>query len=304
MTRLVAVELRRLASRRLIRWSLLVAFLAIMAAPLLTPWAFGEQARIKHDADIERCVQGREPKVRDGVTMPTIPSDIPVPSLRDRLCQKATPKLDPLFHLRQLDQVLRATAALLVIAGFLVGASSVGADWQAGVMAAVLTWESRRWRVAGARLIALVSSLLLVAVAWEMLLGLSLVPYTALRHTADGTGGEWLRMITGLGARIAIVGAAAGAVGFALALVGRGSAVALGTGFAYVVVFENVVGSQFKPMRPWLVLWNAIVFAKGRFAAGGDVPGRSVLAAAALLAVYLAAIVGAAGVVFRRRDVS
>jgi ABC-2 type transport system permease protein len=209
-----------------------------------------------------------------------------------------------LFHLRQADQVLRTTAALLVIGGFLVGASSVGADWQAGLMATVLTWESRRWRVAGARLIALVTGVLVVSVAWEVLLTVALVPYAALRHTADGTGAEWLRMITGLGTRIAVVAAGAGAVGFALALVGRGTAIALGSGFAYVFVFENVVGSQFKPLRAWMLLWNAIVFAKGRFEAGGDVPGRSVLAAGALLAVYLAAIVGGAMAVFRRRDLA
>ena len=304
MRRLVAVEVRRLASRRLFRWSLVVAFAAILAAPLLTPFAFGEQARIKHDADIERCVQGSEPKVRDGVTMPTISPDVPAQSERERLCRQVTPELDPLFHLRQLEQVLRTTAALVVIVGFLVGASSVGADWQAGLMPTVLTWESRRWRVVAARLIALVAVLLVVAVAWQTLLGLSLLPYAALRHTADGTGGEWLGMITGLGARVALVAAAAGAVGFALALVGRGSAIALGSGLGYVFVFENVVGSQFKPMRPWLLLWNAVVFAKGTFEAGGDVPGRSVLAAASLLAVYLATILSVAAVLFERRDVT
>lgn len=34
--------------------------------------------------------------------------------------------------------------ALLIIAGFMVGASAVGADWQAGFIPTLLTWEGRR----------------------------------------------------------------------------------------------------------------------------------------------------------------
>jgi ABC-2 type transport system permease protein len=301
--RLVRVELRRLSSRRLLRWGLAVALLGVLAAPLITPWAFGEQARIQHDADIERCVEAKNPKVRDGVIMPTISPTVAEPAVRERLCRQVTPELDPLFHLRELDEVLRTVAALLIIAGFLVGASSVGADWQTGVMATVLTWESRRLRVVAARLLALVLAVFGAAFVWQVLVGSSLVPYSLLRDTSDSTGWEWLRTTSGLGARIALVAAGTAAVGFALALAGRATAVALGAGFAYLFVFENVIGSQFKPIRPWLMLWNAVVFVKGRFAAGGDVPGRSVAAAAAVLAVYLAVVTAAAALVFQRRDV-
>ena len=304
MTRLVRVELHRLWSRRLVRWSLVVLFAGIATAPVLVPWAFREQARINHDADIERCVQDQPPKTRDGVTMPTIPADIAAPAERDRLCRETVPTLDPDFHLRQLDQIFRTTAPLLVIAGFLVGASSIGADWQAGLLPTILTWESRRRRVFAARLVALVGATLAAIVAWQAVLALSVLPGSLAVDTTDGTGGDWLGTITGLGLRIALVGAGAAALGYALAVLGRGTAAALGMGFAYLFVFENVVGSQFKPLRPWLVLWNAIVFAKGTFEAGGDVPGRTVTAAALLLAVWATAIVAVAALVFQRRDVT
>lgn len=303
MIQLLAVELRRLWSRRLVRWSLVLAFLSILAAPLVTPWAFGEQARIEHDADIERCVQAQEPKVREGLIMPTVDPEVVAPARRERLCRRLTPTLDPLFHLRELDQVLRATAPLAIITGFLIGASSIGADWQTGVLSLILTWESRRARIVAARVSALAGSLFLAVVAWQALLGLSVAPFALLQDTADGLTGAWWGAITGLGVRVAVVAAGAALIGFALALAGRATAVALGAGFGYLLVAENLVGSLFKPARPWLMLWNGIVFVKGRFAAGGDVPGRSVLEAALLLVVYAAAITGAATVAFRRRDV-
>jgi hypothetical protein len=302
--RLVQVELRRLWARRLVRWSLVVVFAAIVTAPVVVPWAFSEQARINHDADIERCVQDQPPKTRDGVTMPTIPSDVAAPAERDRLCRQVTPELDPDFHLRQLDEVYRTTAALLIIGGFLVGASSIGADWQAGVIPTVLTWESRRLRVFGARLVALVAAVLVVTVAWQALLAASVVPYALVQDTTDGTGGAWLRTVGGLGLRVAVIGAGAAALGYALALVGRGTAVALGAGFAYLFVFENVVGSQFTPLRPWLMFWNALVFVKGTFEAGGDVPDRTVTTAAVVLLAWAVAVTAAAAAVFHRRDVT
>ena len=91
-----------------------------------------------------------------------------------------------------------------------------------------------------------------------------------------------------------------------MALVGRGTAAALGGGLAYVLVFENVLGSNFKPLRPWLMLNNAIVFVKGQFEGGpgGDVPGRTVTAAAAILAIYLAVVLVTVANIFRRRDIT
>jgi hypothetical protein len=304
MIRLLRVELRRLASRRLVRRSVVILFAGILLTPVLVPWAFEQQARIQHDADIERCVQARPPKTRDGVTMPTIPPEVAAPGERDRLCREVTPEISPDFELRDLDQVFRATAPLLVIVAFLIGASSIGADWQAGLVPTVLTWESRRRRVFGARLAALVLPTFLAIALWHALLAAAVVPSALLDDTTNDTGWEWLRSISGLGLRIAAVGAAAAAFGYALAMIGRSSAAALGIGFAYLFVFENVVGSQFKPLRPWLMVWNALVFVKGTFAAGGDVPDRTVLAAAVILAVYAVAILAAAATTFARRDAS
>lgn len=52
------------------------------------------------------------------------------------------------------------------------------------------------------------------------------------------------------------------------------------------------------------MLWNALVFIKGTFEAGGDVPGRSVTGAGLVLAAWVIVLVGIAGVLFQRRDVA
>jgi hypothetical protein len=110
MMRVVEVELRRLLDRRLVRVLGAVLLASVLLSPPLVDWAFRQRARIERDADVERCVEAEPPKIRDGVTMPTIPVDIASPAERERLCLEATPPRDGTFHLREVDEVLRQWA--------------------------------------------------------------------------------------------------------------------------------------------------------------------------------------------------
>lgn len=305
MIALLDVEVRRLWARRLARTLAGVLLVGIVVAPPLADWAFRERARIERDADLERCARAQEPKVRDGATMPTIPQTVS-PAERERLCEQAIPPREGAFHLREAGEILRPVGALLIIAGFVVGASAVGADWHAGFMPTLLTWEGRRSRVFAAKLLAVAGTAFLAVALWELLLTAVLAAFATARDTTDLTDAAWVRSTGGLGLRIAAMAAAAAAFGFALALIGRGTAAALGGGLSYVLVLETVLGSNFKPLRPWLALDNAVVFVKGEFEGGpaGDVPGRTVTAAALILVAYLAALLAVSLQVFRRRDVT
>jgi hypothetical protein len=302
----VDVELRRLWDRRLTRTLAAVLFVGIAVAPPLVDWAFGERARIERDADVERCVQAQPPKVRDGVSTPTIADTVAGPSARQRLCEQAIAPRDGTFDLREVGEVLRPIGALLIIAAFMVGASAAGADWQAGFMPTLLTWEGRRGRVFTAKLIAVAGTAFAAVALWQALLTSLLGIVAGARDATDGTGADWLRATTGLGLRIAVMAGAAAALAFALATLGRSTAAALGGGLAYVIVLETVLGSNFRPLRPWLVLNNAIVFVKGQFEGGpgGDVPGRTVTAAACILGVYLAVALLVSAQALRRRDIA
>lgn len=306
MIALVEVQVRRLWARRLTRTLALVLVAGIVVAPPLVDRAFRERARIERDADLERCIRAQPPKVRDGITMPTIPDDVASSAERSRACTRAIPPRDGTFHLREVGEILRPMGALLIVAGFAVGASAVGADWQAGFVPTLLTWEGRRIRVFVAAVVAAAGTVLLAVVVWQLLLTVALAPFAAVRDATDATGAAWVRETSGLGLRIAAVAAGAAALGCAIAFVGRGTAAALGGGLGYVLVLETVLGSNFRPLRPWLVLDNAVVFVTGQFEGGpgGDVPGRTVGAAAVILTTYLAVVLAVAAAVFRRRDIS
>ena len=295
----VDVEIRRLLCRTLTRAIGAVLVGGLIATPLLVDWAFRERARIERDADIERCVQAQPPKVRDGVTMATIPVDVSPPAERERQCRAALPERSGEFRLAEIGEVLRPLGALLILTAFMLGASAIGADWHAGFVATLLTWESRRARVAMAKIVALGLVVMLGATAWQGAL-------TALLSLVGEESRDWLGPALGLIVRVGAVAAGSSVLGFALALAGRGTAAALAAGAAYVLVLESVLSSYFKPLRPWLALNNAIVFVKGQFEGGpgGDVPGRTVAAAALILACYLGVVVAGALAVFQRRDVT
>jgi hypothetical protein len=106
--------------------------------------------------------------------------------------------------------------------------------------------------------------------------------------------------VIGRGTALAAIAAA---LGFSIAAIGRNTAAALGAGFGYIVIFENIIGSYNRGSRQWLILGNVIVFVSGSNK-GGDIPGRTVTGAALILVgVALAFLVGAFGT-FRARDLA
>ena len=92
-------------------------------------------------------------------------------------------------------------------------------------------------------------------------------------------------------------------MGFAIATIGRNTAAALGAGFAYIIVLENILGSSIARWRRWLLLGNVIVFVSGNDN-GGDVPGRTVTAAGVFLTAVAVTLLASAAGAFYRRDVA
>ena len=303
MTRLVRVEVRRLRSRRMVKIVVGVLAIGVLAAIPVLDWAIAQQARIDHDAEIERCVAAQEPKARDdGFVPPTIPASVASPPERERRCQHVIPPVDPDLTPSDVEDVTTNTSALLILLGFVVGASFIGADWHAGVIPTTLSWESRRTRVFFAKLAAVVGSVFVIAVGWYTVFDAALTGLLALEGTFGEADGEWFRAVTGLALRISAVSAGAALFGYAAGHIGRSTAGALGLGLGYVIAVENVVGSNFKPLRPWMMFWDSTVFVKGQFEAGGDVPGRSTLEAGVVLLAYAIGLTLIAVLLFRARD--
>ncbi len=92
-------------------------------------------------------------------------------------------------------------------------------------------------------------------------------------------------------------------MGFAIATIGRNTAVALGVGFGYIVILENILGSSLERWRRWLLLGNVIVLVSGNNN-GGDIPGRTVVGAGVFLTVVAVTLLAAAAGTFRQRDLA
>lgn len=297
MTALIRSEAARLTGRRLFRWLLAAIILVLVVAGVVafvSTRTMNEAAyQASLHAQLQKCLaemQSAKGLVGKGPT-----------SCPDIARHNVT---DPRMHLSKVHNLLEFSIAPLVILGWLIGAAGIGSDWHSRALTTLLTYEPRRMRLMLAKVVVTILAVFLLAVITMALLLGALLP-AVLAHGAVGehmTGGWWSAQVQAMlrGGALAVVAAC---VAFALASIGRGTAVALGIGFAYVVIAENVIAAALPGWRPWLVLANAIVFASGHSNAG-QIGHRTFLAAALFLTVIALALVAAAFAWFRQQEVA
>jgi ABC-type transport system involved in multi-copper enzyme maturation permease subunit len=281
---LVKAELRRLSRRRLTRWLLLlmVALLATVALVIAAnhqkpgPAAvaearaeaerqFEEQQRYL-EMDIATCEQAQ---ATGGVAAQGWPEDCQ--EIRQDY-QPDSPEdmveffMPPAFNFREsFPSMIMVFAGLLGLVAFLGGASFVGAEWRSGGMMNLLLWRPQRRQVLGAKLAALLAGLaglgVVLGAAWT---GVFWLVATFRGVTDTMTSGAWQSIgLAGLrGLTLALV---AGAVGFALASLGRHTAMAMGAAIAAFVVgiagIGIVVGGMLQVSYPEAWLWTTYVYA-------------------------------------------
>ena len=207
------------------------------------------------------------------------------------------------FELTSLPDVFLGTSLIVTIVGWVLGASFIGAEWHAGTVTTLLTWETRRDRVIAAKIIAAIASIFVLSMVIQVLLGGMLAFDAAVRGSTEGVDGAWFVESLGVALRASALGTFGAAVGFAFAAVGRNTAGALGVGFAYFVVVENLVRGFRPRWIEWLVSENASRFLLAR---SSDLPylARSTLGAGLYLTTVALLALLFAGVVFRTRDVT
>jgi hypothetical protein len=209
---------------------------------------------------------------------------------------------DAPWPLTDLRFVFRGTTIPLALVAWVIGATSVGADWHTGTMATTLTWESRRVRLHTAKAVATLGFVFVGFVAAQVALGLGLLPAALVSGTTEGADASWLAdtaVVVLRGGALAVVAAS---IGFSVASIFRNTAAGVGIGFAYLNVVETLLGALFPGLIDWLLVPNAIAFMIGE---NFDVTfQRSAGQAAALLAFYAVAFLVAATLVFRTRDVT
>jgi ABC-type transport system involved in multi-copper enzyme maturation permease subunit len=207
------------------------------------------------------------------------------------------------YDLATLPDVFLGTSFVFVILGWLFGASFVGAEWHAGTVTTLLTWEPRRTRVIVAKMTAAVVSVFVLTLVLQAVLGAVLAVDAATQGSTAGADGSWAAEAAGVGLRVALVSCIFAGVGFGIASIGRNTAAALGVGFGYIVIVENLVRGLRPTWSPWLLTENAGLFLIGDPA---DFPllHRSVFGAGIYLTAVATLLLVAAAGQFRARDVT
>ncbi len=211
--------------------------------------------------------------------------------------------LATVFHFTDMKEALVGVSPLLAIVGLILGASFVGAEWQAGTFTTLLTWEPRRVRVLAAKAVAALVGVMLTVVVLQILLLLIMLPVAAIKGSTDGIDAQWLREAAETMGRVAFAGGLCAIIAFAIATIGRTTAAALGVAFAYFAIVESLLRG-FKPhWQPWFVGDNLITLIVADPVQASPT-GHTAAEAGVVVALYAGLLFAAALAFFRQRDIS
>ncbi len=304
MTAALAVEFRRLFARRLVRGLALVAVVGMVAAAVMVfftsdpPDDALAEAKAQRELIVRGCVEG------DFGPGGRMRGDL---GTQEEFCQRSVPSAAELAAVFSYEEFGReglfGVAPLLMILGLLIGASFAGAEWQAGTMTTLLTWEPRRLRVIAAKLIAGVGGSTLIVLCLQVLLLLVLLPVAATRGTVEGTNAAWFADTSFTVLRISLGAALTSAFGFSIAMIGRNTAAALGAVFAYFAIIENLLRGFRPQWQPWFVADNLIALVVDDPVRTPEL-GHNAVEGGLLVAAYAAVLFVAAAALFRSRDVT
>jgi hypothetical protein len=323
-TDLLRAEAHRFRARRFIHVLLALALLGWITALVISLIAFRSptaeslaDARQAQQEQIQLSNEGREQCLVD----PTRPDDVPVeqwcgPPLTEEELPLST-FLQPAPFSLASDGVNGAVSVAAVGAAltFLVGATSVGAEWSTRSMVALLFWETRRPRVMGAKLLVTGAATAVLGLAMQALwLGMATLLQAVAGDGVTPPAGFWSELLgtSGRGVLLALV---AGLLGFGLTNLLRNTGAATGVAFVYLAIVENAVRALRPAWQPWLLTNNAAalllpdgltLFLDDQIDTLGNFRQVEYLLtsgqATVFLAVVTAVVVGAGVVLFSRRD--
>lgn len=336
---LYKAETRRLVKRRFTRYLTLAGLLillAVAAGMFFTHQKVGPEVVAKAQADAEAeyqsnvtATQQYRAQCEAAKASPTFSTDYPggceeiPPPSRDQI--QAEWFMPPTFDFRKgFGDMLTALAAILGLVAFVVGATFVGAEWNSGGMMNLLLWRPQRVKVLSTKLAALLVGLTALTVVTSVIWTAIMWMIANLRGTTEKvTSGVWQSFaLTGLRGLVLVL--AAGAIGFALASLGRHTAMAFGVAIGVVVVLQFGLGTvlsmaNVKYVEAFLIpVWGAAWMQKSIVLEdynscsstsfnGGCEPNTLTLTwqmSGSLLAVAVVLIVGAAIWTMRSRDIT
>lgn len=295
---LFRTEVRRCLARRLV-WVLVA--LAVVGIGLASVLVFvnttgQDDGAAAREQLVQQCIEAQG---GSSAAVAECRSRLPVDAFDSRL--KLT-DLWPSGH-DDGDRILGVTVIFLAIGGLLGGASMIGAEWRAGTVTTLLTWEPRRVRLALARFAAVAVCAFAIALLLQALFVVGLLPAILAHGSTEGADATWFRGLAGAFLRSEALVAMAAVFGASIAMIGRNTAAALGASFAYMLIGENVVRAWKPWLRSWLLAENSFIFLNG-FTPAELTLGRGFGEAGATLALYTVGAAAVAVASFRFRDVA
>jgi len=300
MSNLLGVELGRFWSRRLFRVLALLAVVALVAAGVIALLVSdsGDDAAARIEGERQRQIDDCVRSFEGATDLPPEIGDDP-----ESFCSDQVFVEDPRFPYDDMPGILQGLGVPLLMLGWLVGASFVGAEWHHRTMTTTLTWEPRRARLLVAKLIALTIGVVLLLLLLQLFVLLAFLPAGTLVGNMSGIDGGWWRDVAEQIVRSCGLGALAAAFGLSLAMIGRNTAAALGFGFVYLAVVESLIRGFRPQWTDWLLGDNlALVLVGSRANVFGM--SHSPAEGALLLTAYAAALFVVALGFFKRRDLA
>jgi hypothetical protein len=202
-----------------------------------------------------------------------------------------------------------SAAFLLAFAGFVLGATLIGADYASRALATLFTWEPRRFRVLAARAAACAAVTACASLAALALLCVALLPAALAHGSGASPTGSWYVSMAGLGVRCALLAAAASAIGVSCAAIGRSTPAALAIIAVYWIAVERTAIGVGTGLSRWLFIalarsWVAADFRPSVTSPGGQGAGHGLVTSGLLLLAAVVALHALATWMLARRDIA
>ena len=263
---LFRAEAHRFRSRRFIRWMLLLSVVGyLIAMPLIAVTQFSKptasvlaEAERTRDEVIAEQNQFREQCLDD----PNRPAEVPV----EDYCGPEANASDfspadfidrPPFELAEaLPAGAVAVGVATAMLAFLIGATYVGAEWSSRSMVALLFWEPRRLKVMGVKLAVTALAAALFGVLTQAVWWGTAEIIARTRGNRDNLPADFWSDLYGQQGRAVLFVVLTALLGFGIANLIRNTAAALGAGFVYLVIIENLVRGFLPNYQQWLLVEN------------------------------------------------
>jgi ABC-type multidrug transport system ATPase subunit len=313
--RLVSAEFLRARSRRVIRLLVVGIIAGVVIGVGIGTWNSDRgSAQAQYEAELASCLRGDFGSADDLPPRYATIEEFCADQVRiEYFASNEIKWVD-------VDDILEGMASIVILVGALVGASLGGADWTAGTMGTLLTWEPRRARVLLVRAAIAAAAAFGVAVFAQAFFALVFRLGVAVAGTAAGSPTGLIGDATQLALRTAAVAALTAVVAHAIATFGRSTVAAVGVLFGYLVLVEGFLSNLWTDLQPRLLVRAAVVVVSQKplydpdvtatIGPNGGVIGQSQAIAltyrgAWVVVVLWAAIaLGIALVAFRTRDVT